>query len=134
MAVAAAFTALIARRLATVAGSPYPAATGLAAGVLFALLPAVIRYAQEARSYAIVTMLAAITTYLLLRAIEDGGRWVDRVWGGGRADRAVEHLRAAHPHRSGGDAAHRGAGSARRGEAPGPLPCLPAACWPGSSR
>ena len=75
MAVAAAFTALIARRLATIAGSPYPAATGLAAGVLFALLPAVIRYAQEARSYAIVTMLAAITTYLLLKAIEDGGRW-----------------------------------------------------------
>jgi mannosyltransferase len=75
MAVAAAFTALIARRLATIAGSPYPAVTGLAAGVLFALLPAVIRYAQEARSYAIVTMLAAITTYLLLKAIEDGGRW-----------------------------------------------------------
>ncbi|HET6188050.1 MAG TPA: glycosyltransferase family 39 protein [Trebonia sp.] len=75
MAVAAAFTALIARRLATIAGSPYPAATGLAAGVLFALLPAVIRYAQEARSYAIVTMLAAITTYLLLKAIEDGGPW-----------------------------------------------------------
>ncbi|MGC2006024.1 glycosyltransferase family 39 protein, partial [Trebonia sp.] len=75
MAVAAAFTALIARRLATIAGSPYPAATGLAAGVLFALLPAVIRYAQEARSYAIVTMLAAITTYLLVKAIEGGGRW-----------------------------------------------------------
>ena len=75
MAVAAAFTALIARRLAAIAGSPYPAVTGLAAGVLFALLPAVIRYAQEARSYAIVTMLAAITTYLLLKAIEDGGRW-----------------------------------------------------------
>ena len=32
-----------------------------------------IRYAQEARSYAIVTMLAAIATYLLLRAV-DGGR------------------------------------------------------------
>jgi mannosyltransferase len=77
MAVAAAFTALIARRLATIAGSPCPAVTGLAAGVLFALLPAVIRYAQEARSYAIVTMLAAITTYVLLRAIEDGGRrWI----------------------------------------------------------
>jgi mannosyltransferase len=77
MAVAAAFTALIARRLATIAGSPYPAVTGLAAGVLFALLPAVIRYAQEARSYAIVTMLAAIATYLLLEAIEDGGRrWI----------------------------------------------------------
>jgi mannosyltransferase len=75
MAVAAAFTALIARRLATLAGSPNPAVTGLAAGVLFALLPAVITYAQEARSYAIVTMLAAITTYLLLRAAGEGGRW-----------------------------------------------------------
>jgi mannosyltransferase len=75
MAVAAAFTALIARRLATLAGSPNPAVTGLAAGVLFALLSAVIRYAQEARSYAIVTMLAAITTYLLLQAASKGGRW-----------------------------------------------------------
>ena len=75
MAVAAAFTALIARRLATLAGSPYPAVTGLVAGVLFALLPVVIRYAQEARSYAIVTMLAAIATYLLIKVIEDGGRW-----------------------------------------------------------
>jgi mannosyltransferase len=75
MAVAAAFTALIGRRLATLAGSPYPAITGLAAGVLFALLPSVIRFAQEARSYAIVTMLAAIATYLLLKAACEGGRW-----------------------------------------------------------
>jgi len=75
MAVAAAFTALIAHRLAGLAASPYPAITGLVAGVLFALLPAVIRYAQEARSYAIVTMLAAITTYLLLKAACEGGRW-----------------------------------------------------------
>jgi mannosyltransferase len=75
MAVAAAFTALIARRLATLAGSPGAAVTGLAAGVLFTLLPFVIRYAQEARSYATVTMLAAIATYLLLRAVCDGGRW-----------------------------------------------------------
>ena len=75
MAVAAAFTALIARRLAALAGSPHPAVTGLAAGVLFALLPVVIRYAQEARSYAIVTMFAAIATYLLLQALSAGGRW-----------------------------------------------------------
>jgi mannosyltransferase len=75
MAVAAAFTALLAHRLATLAGSPDPAITGVVAGVLFALLPDVIRYAQEARSYAIVTMLAAITTYLLLKAACDGGRW-----------------------------------------------------------
>jgi mannosyltransferase len=75
MAVAAAFTALIARRLATLAGSAYPAITGLVAGVLFALLPGVILYAQEARSYAIVTMLATITTYLLITAACEGGRW-----------------------------------------------------------
>jgi mannosyltransferase len=75
MAVAAAFTALIAHRLATLARSPYPAITAVAAGAIFALLPFVIRYAQEARSYAIVTMLAAITTYLLLKAACVGGRW-----------------------------------------------------------
>jgi mannosyltransferase len=77
MAVAAAFTALIAQRLALLGGRWYAACTGLLAGVVFAVLPPVIRYAQEARSYAIVTMLAAIATYLLLRALEDGrpGRW-----------------------------------------------------------
>jgi mannosyltransferase len=47
------------------------------AGAVLALLPAMIRYAQEARSYAIVTMLAAIASYLLLRAIDRGrpGWW-----------------------------------------------------------
>jgi len=74
MAVAAAFTALVARRLAQPGGRWYADCTGLLAGVVFALLPAVIRYAQEARSYAIVTMLAAIATYLLLRALDDGRR------------------------------------------------------------
>jgi mannosyltransferase len=78
MAVAAAVTALLARRLAALAGSPAPAVTGLAAGVLFAFLPGVLRYAQEARSYAIVTMLATISTYLLVKALTEGGgtrRW-----------------------------------------------------------
>ncbi len=46
-----------------------------AAGLVFALLPGAVRYAQEARSYAIVTMCAAIATYLLLRAAQSGGRW-----------------------------------------------------------
>ena len=72
-AVACAFTALVARRLAADGGRWYSALTGVTAGAVLALLPAMIRYAQEARSYAIVTMLAAIATYLLLRAI-DGGR------------------------------------------------------------
>lgn len=77
MAVACAFTALLAQRLTLTAG-PIPAAcTGLTAGVIFALLPATIDYAQEARSYALVTMMATIATYLLLRALDDGrpGWW-----------------------------------------------------------
>ena len=76
MAVACAFTALIARRLSRPAGPLAAAGTGLTAGLVFALLPATIRYAQEARSYAIVTMLATVATYLLLRAADDGRpRW-----------------------------------------------------------
>jgi mannosyltransferase len=85
-AIACAVTAAIGRRLAAHglaaarlrAGDErwYPALTGVAAGAVLALLPAMIRYAQEARSYAIVTMLAAIATYLLLRADQDGRpRW-----------------------------------------------------------
>jgi mannosyltransferase len=85
MAVAAAFTALIAQRLARLSRTPaagrwYAAATGLLAGVVFAVLPSVIRYAQEARSYAIVTMLAAIATYLLLRALDDGRGGGTGIW------------------------------------------------------
>ena len=41
---------------------------GLLAGLLFALLPAVTRYAQEARSYGMVIAVAAIASYLLVRA------------------------------------------------------------------
>jgi mannosyltransferase len=75
-AVACAVTALVAQRLAAGVGRWYAALTGLTAGAVLALLPAMIRYAQEARSYAIVTMLAAIATYLLLRAVDgDRRRW-----------------------------------------------------------
>ena len=86
-AVACAVTALVAQRLAAgggrraaAAGGGWSAAlTGVTAGAVLALLPAMIRYAQEARSYAIVTMLAAIAGYLLLRAVDGGGR---RWWAG----------------------------------------------------
>jgi mannosyltransferase len=75
-AIACAFTALVARRLAADRGRWYAALTGVTAGAVLALLPAMIRYAQEARSYAIVTMLAAIATYLLLCALDRGRpRW-----------------------------------------------------------
>ncbi|MER5637098.1 glycosyltransferase family 39 protein [Kitasatospora sp. NPDC002227] len=44
--------------------------TGLAAGVIFACIPSVSRYAQEARAYAFVMLAVAAATWLLLRALE----------------------------------------------------------------
>jgi mannosyltransferase len=43
---------------------------GLAAGLVFAALPNVTWYAQNARGYALVTAFAAIASYLLVRAME----------------------------------------------------------------
>jgi len=60
VAVTAAFVAGIGRRLA----SPW---VGLAAGLLFAIIPAASRFGQEARSYAIVMGIATIASYLLMR-------------------------------------------------------------------
>jgi mannosyltransferase len=62
IAVGAAAVAATARRLI----SPW---AGLAAGLLYALLPATSRYGQEARSYAMVMALAAISSYLLVRVL-----------------------------------------------------------------
>ena len=74
---AAALVALTARRLGTV-----PA--GFAAGMLFAMTPGVVRYAQEARSYALATSLIVLATYALVRAmpeaVVDGGRPMRRPW------------------------------------------------------
>ena len=68
MAVAAGLVAALGRRLVS------PAA-GLAAGLIFAVLPAVSLYGQDARSYAMVTAAAAGASYLLLRLITaTGGR------------------------------------------------------------
>jgi mannosyltransferase len=75
MVVACVFTALAARRLAAAAGAPRPWFTGITAGLALALLPGAVRYAQEARSFAIVTMCAAIATYLLTRAATTGRWW-----------------------------------------------------------
>lgn len=79
MAAAAGLTAALGRRLAAGAGLPSPAFTGLVAGLLLAAAPQATRYAQEARPYAIVTMLATAATYLLVRSLADG-RW--RWWAG----------------------------------------------------
>jgi mannosyltransferase len=43
---------------------------GLVAGLMFCAIPATSRYAQEARVYAMVMMVAALATLLLLRALE----------------------------------------------------------------
>lgn len=65
IAVGAAAVAATARRLI----SPW---AGLAAGLLYALLPATSRYGQEVRSYAMVMALAAISSYLLVRVLGAG--------------------------------------------------------------
>jgi mannosyltransferase len=62
VAVGAAAVAAIARRLI----SPW---AGLSAGLLYALLPVTSRYGQEARSYAMVMAVAAISSYLLIRVL-----------------------------------------------------------------
>ncbi|MFI8346247.1 glycosyltransferase family 39 protein [Streptomyces sp. NPDC085596] len=52
--------------------------TGVLAGVLFALFPATQQYAQEGRSYALVTAGVVWATYLLLRGLGSAARgwWV----------------------------------------------------------
>lgn len=71
MAVAAALITLIGRRM-------FDAGVGVTAGMLFAALPAVSRYGQEARPYAFAIAAAVLATLLLLRALDDP-TW--RRWG-----------------------------------------------------
>ena len=66
MACAAAAVAALGRRLVS------PRA-GLTAGLLFAFLPQISLYAQDAREYALVTALATTGSYLLLRALTAAG-------------------------------------------------------------
>ncbi len=69
---AAAFVSLIGDRL-------FGRRAGILAGILFALVPAVSRYGQEARSYAFVILAVALATLLLLRALDNPRspwRWV----------------------------------------------------------
>lgn len=70
MALAALCTSAIARRLVS-------RRAGLLAGLAFAALPMVSRYAQEARPYALATAMAALASYLLVRALEQPRpRWL----------------------------------------------------------
>ncbi|GAX53397.1 membrane protein [Streptomyces olivochromogenes] len=52
--------------------------TGLAAGLAFALIPAVQQYAQEGRPYALVAACVALACRLLVAAVDspDAGHWV----------------------------------------------------------
>lgn len=70
MAGAAAFVVLTARTL-------FDRRTAVFAGLLFALLPSVTRFGQEARSYAFVVLAVTAATWLLLRALERSSliRW-----------------------------------------------------------
>jgi mannosyltransferase len=63
MAGAAACVTLAGRRLVD-------ARAGLLAGLIFALVPSVSRFAQEARFYALQVLVAMLATLLLLRALE----------------------------------------------------------------
>ncbi|MEW2153968.1 glycosyltransferase family 39 protein [Streptomyces sp. NPDC007189] len=63
MAGAASAVTLIGNRL-------FGSRAGIAAGILFSLLPAVSRYGQEARSYACVVLAVTLATLLLLRALD----------------------------------------------------------------
>jgi mannosyltransferase len=67
MVIAAGVVALIGRRLG---GDT----AGLTSGLVFALIPSVSRYAQEARPYAFATLFAALATLVFLRAMERS-RW-----------------------------------------------------------
>jgi mannosyltransferase len=82
MAVAALFVAALGRRLVS------PAA-GLAAGLLFAVIPDISLYGQDARSYAMVVAVATIATYLLVRALGSGHAYQRRWWIGYAASAAL---------------------------------------------
>ena len=70
MAGAAACVTLAGRRLASTRA-------GLLAGLVFALVPSVSRFAQEIRSYALEVLVATLATLLLLRALDQPAvrRW-----------------------------------------------------------
>src|SRR5262245_1139006 len=74
MSVAVVLTAALGRRLAQASGLPAARAVGLLAGLALIVIPLTTRYAQEARPYALTTLLAVLATYALVRALPSP-RW-----------------------------------------------------------
>ena len=72
MAAAAGLLAVLGRRM-------FDAATGLVAGLVFAVLPVTSHYAQDARPFAMATLAAVLAAVMLYRALDHEG--ADR-WGG----------------------------------------------------
>ncbi|WP_203842344.1 glycosyltransferase family 39 protein [Winogradskya humida] len=68
MALASSMIVLVGRRL-------FGAPAGLAAGLLFAAVPAISRYGQEVRPYGIVMLATVSAILLLLRAVERPSVW-----------------------------------------------------------
>jgi mannosyltransferase len=64
---------------------------GLIGGVVFALLPGVSRYAQEARVYALAVFAATLATYLLVRAVREPVWWRLAWYGAGVALLGLTH-------------------------------------------
>lgn len=85
MTAAAGLTAVLGARL-------FGPRTGVIAGLLFAVVPSTSRYGQEARSYALVTLLAVGATLLLVRALERPrwSRWAG--YGAAIAGLGLAHL------------------------------------------
>jgi mannosyltransferase len=67
---AAGLTAALGSRLARASDLPAPRLTGMLAGLALVVVPLTTRYAQEARPYALTSLFAVLTTYLLV--IADG--------------------------------------------------------------
>jgi mannosyltransferase len=67
-------------------------AAGLFGGLLFAVLPVVSRYGQEARGYAFAVLFATVATLLLARALDRSGRWAWAAYGASVALMGLSHL------------------------------------------
>jgi len=72
--------------------------TGLLAGLVLAVAPFVVRYGQEARSYALEVLVVTTATYLFVRVVDDpvtGRSWAAFAYGAAAAFACYVHLYSA---------------------------------------